>query len=102
MPGYPTFPQIEAYETHTPVLIDDIISTAATMIKTVHHLKSLGMKPPICIGVHAIFAGNAYSDLQMAGVEKIITCNTIQHESNGIDLKAVLIQKISGIFSAKA
>ncbi len=95
-----SIPQIEPYKTHTPVLIDDIISTAGTMIKTVHHLKSLGMMPPVCIGVHAIFTGNAYHDLKAAGAEKIVTCNTIQHESNGIDLNNVVIHNLDKLFKA--
>jgi len=79
-------PRVEMYEDHTPVLIDDIISTARTMIETVGHLKNTGMKAPAIIGVHAIFAGNAFEDLQKAGAGQIITCNTIQHISNKIDL----------------
>ncbi len=93
-----SIPEIEHYKNHTPILIDDIISTAATMIQTTQHLKTLGMKPPICIAVHAIFTGNAYKNLQATGVEKIITCNTVQHESNGVDVTDILIQKIGGIF----
>ena len=54
--------------------------------------KSLNMKPPICIGIHAVFAGNAYQDLLSAGVEKVVTCNTIQHVSNGIDISDSLVQ----------
>jgi ribose-phosphate pyrophosphokinase len=79
-------PHLAKYKSHTPVLVDDIISTARTMIETVGHLKRAGMKPPICIGVHAVFSGNAYKDILNAGAEKAITCNTIQHESNGIDI----------------
>ena len=81
-----SLPQVDAYKNHTPVLIDDIISTAGTMIETTAHLKKAGMKPPVCIGIHAVFAGNAYQDLLNAGVEDIITCNTIPHKSNRIDI----------------
>lgn len=79
-------PQIEKWNGRTPILVDDIISTAKTMIETVGHLKDLQFNPPVCIGVHALFAGNAYADLLEAGVEKIVTCNTVPHESNNIDV----------------
>lgn len=79
-------PEVEKYQNHTPVLVDDIISTARTMIETVDHLKKSAMKSPVCIGVHGIFAGDAYDDLIKSGVEKVITSNTIPHKSNGIDL----------------
>lgn len=81
-----SIPNIELYREFTPILIDDIISTGMTMIGTVKHLQSLKMKPPICIGVHAVFAGSSYQDLLAAPVEKIVTSNTIQHKSNGIDI----------------
>ncbi|KTC80182.1 phosphoribosylpyrophosphate synthetase [Legionella cherrii] len=93
-----SIPQIGLYQSHTPILVDDIISTAATLIKTVNHLKSLHMKPPICIGVHALFAGNAYEDLQQAGVKQIITCNTIAHASNAIDVTDLMIEAMDDLF----
>lgn len=81
-----TIPKIGAYQDHTAVLVDDIISTAMTMIETVLHLKSLGMKKIYCIGVHAVFAKNAYENLLATQVSDIITCNTISHATNKIDL----------------
>lgn len=52
------------------MLVDDIISTARTMIETVGHLQKVGMKAPVCVGIHAVFAGNAYQDLLNTGVKK--------------------------------
>lgn len=83
-------PQVENYKDYTPVLVDDIISTARTMIETVQHLKKAGMKPPVCIGVHAVFASNSFYNLKEAGTADIITCNTIPHESNRIDISDIL------------
>lgn len=83
-------PHVEKYKNHTPVLVDDIISTARTMIETVEHLKRANMKMPVCIGVHAVFAENAYNHLLASGVEQIVTCNTIQHASNQIDLSGLI------------
>ena len=79
-------PHLEKYRDRTPVIVDDIISTAGTMIATVKHLEDLGMSAPICIGVHPVFAANAFQDLLNAGVERIVTCNTIPHISNDIDV----------------
>ncbi|MDO9188161.1 MAG: ribose-phosphate pyrophosphokinase [Bacteroidia bacterium] len=84
-------PQVEEYKNYTPVLVDDIISTARTMIETVVLLNKAGMKPPVCIGVHAVFAENAYEDLIRSGVSKVVTCNTVLHESNAIDIGEIII-----------
>ena len=83
-------PHVEQYKACTPVLVDDIISTGRTMIETILHLKQAGMKVPVCIGVHAVFADNAYKDIQDAGAANIITCNTIPHPSNQIDISDLL------------
>lgn len=87
-------PDIDKYKEATPVLVDDIISTARTMIETVQHLKNTGMKPPICIGIHPVFSGNAYQELLDSGVSKIVTCNTIPHPSNAIDLSDSIAKEV--------
>jgi ribose-phosphate pyrophosphokinase len=89
-----SLPDVDKYAGYTPVLIDDIISTAETMIRTVKHLADAGMKPAVCIGVHAIFAGDAYQRLKaIAG--SIVTCNTVSHLSNKIDVSALLAGAIT-------
>lgn len=83
-------PNVETYKDYTPVLVDDIISTARTMIETVGHLKRAGMNDPVCLGVHGIFAGNAYEDLVKAGASRIVTTNSIMHASNAIQISELL------------
>ncbi len=89
-----SIPEIEKYKTHTPILIDDIIATASTMIATINHLKNAEMDNPVCIGVHAIFAEDAYQKLQAVTNNKIITCNTIEHFSNGIDVSDLIVDSL--------
>lgn len=79
-------PEFDGWRGHTPVLVDDIISTGHTMIEVLRHLTQQHITSTICIGVHAIFAGDAYQDLLSAGAARIVTCNTICHTSNQIDL----------------
>ena len=87
-------PFVEKYKEFVPVLIDDIVSTGSTMIETIGHLKNAGMKPPICIVVHAVFAWEAYKNLIKAGAEKVISCNTIAHPSNAIYIDELLVDEI--------
>ncbi|MBT4879653.1 MAG: ribose-phosphate pyrophosphokinase [Alphaproteobacteria bacterium] len=89
-----TFPDLAAYKDHTPVLVDDIISTATTMIASLQELKKEKFHPAVCIGVHGIFAGDAFKKLKSAGAERIVTCNTVPHESNKIDISAPLCEGI--------
>lgn len=92
-------PNIAQYRDHTPVLVDDIIATARTMIETVKHLQKAKMPPPVCIGIHAVFANHAYHDLLEAGIDSVVTCNTIQHQSNHIDISPLLINSLKKILN---
>lgn len=89
-------PEVDKYQNHTPVLVDDIISTARTMIETVRHLGRCGMKAPVCIGVHALFAGDALEALKQSGVGRIVSCNTVAHETNAIDVSGLLAAAWNG------
>lgn len=81
-----SIPDLRAHTDRTPVLVDDIISTARTMIAAVNHLHEQRAQPPVCIGVHAVFATGAYAALENAGPASIVTTNTIPHPSNQIDM----------------
>lgn len=81
-----SIPDITALHGRTPVLVDDIISTARTMMAAVRHLTGQGLAAPVCIGVHAIFSGDAHAELLSAGAARIVTTNTIPNSSNAIDL----------------
>lgn len=83
-------PEHEVLAGRTPVLIDDIVSSARTMIAAVGQLRAAGMPPPVCIGVHALFAGDAYDALQVAGPARVVSCDTVPHASNAIGLAAPL------------
>lgn len=85
-----SLPALAGHAGRTPVLLDDIISTARTMIAATRQLHRAGFAQPICVGVHAIFSETAFADLQVAGARKIVTCDTISHPSNGIDLTELL------------
>ncbi|HJW41864.1 MAG TPA: ribose-phosphate diphosphokinase [Rhizomicrobium sp.] len=85
------------YKDCTPVLVDDIISTAHTMIETLGELDAAGMKPAVCIGVHAIFANDAYEQLRAASPARIVTTDTIAHESNAIGIAPLLAGAIKDV-----
>ncbi len=90
-------PQMARWMRHTPVLVDDIVSTGRTMIETIRHLKAAATKPPVCVAIHGLFAGTAYAELRAAGARRIVSANTIAHESNGIDVTSLLARSILDI-----
>jgi ribose-phosphate pyrophosphokinase len=85
-----SIPDIERWRAHTPVLVDDIVSTARTMIETLRHLARVRSKPAVCIAVHGIFGGRAYEELREAGASRVVTANTVPHETNALDVTDLL------------
>ncbi|MGC5887506.1 ribose-phosphate pyrophosphokinase [Ralstonia pseudosolanacearum] len=81
----------------TPVLIDDIISTGHTMIAAAQQLQRAGLPRPLCVAVHAVFAKAAYSELSAVAAD-VVTCDTIAHPSNRIDLTEPIAAAISTMF----
>lgn len=69
---------------HTPVLIDDIVSTGKTMIEATRQLRAAGSSAPMCVAIHAVFADALLDELTAAGAAGIVTCDTIVHTSNRI------------------
>jgi ribose-phosphate pyrophosphokinase len=93
-----SMPDIEKWRTHTPILVDDIISTARTMIETIGHLIRMGLHTPVCIGVHGVFAGDAFHELSATGAT-IVTSNTIPHSTNAIDMTASLAAAVQEVLN---
>lgn len=85
-----TLPDPTVVAGRTPVLVDDIISTARTMVATIGHLQHMGLPAPVCIGVHAVFAGDAAKVLAEAGAARIVTCDTLPHPTNAISLRPAI------------
>lgn len=79
-------PELDRWRGRTPVLVDDIVSTARTMIETIGHLRKADMPPPVCLVVHAIFVDRSFEELADAGAARIVSCNTIPHDSNVLDM----------------
>lgn len=87
-----SIPNIESYQNRVPIIMDDIISTGETMIETIRHLNALKLRKPVCIAIHGIFSKDAYSNLLKNNVKDIVTCNTVFHETNQIDVSGEFIK----------
>ena len=88
-----TAPDMELGD-RTPVLIDDIISSAKTMSQAARLLNARARKRAVCIGIHAVFAPGAEEALRAAGIERVVTCDTIAHATNAIEVLDLLAEAI--------
>ena len=71
------------------VIIDDIISTGRTLLKTINHLKQFKPRGIYCFGVHGLFVGDASSRLVKSGA-KIICTNTVPNKFDKIDISGIV------------
>jgi ribose-phosphate pyrophosphokinase len=91
---------LSRWSDRTPVLLDDIVSTARTMIRTVEQLRRGSARRPICVAVHAIFADGAYDELNAAGAGLVVSCNTVLHQSNLIDVAPLVAEGLAAMLGA--
>ena len=95
-----SLPAGAAWHGRRPVLVDDIISTGRTMLATIGELRRRGAAAPVCIGIHAVFATGAHDELRAAGAARVVTCNTIAHPTNAIDVGPLLADGTRGLLDA--
>ncbi len=80
------------FKQHTPVLVDDIISSGKTLQMTLAQLQQTALPKAICIAVHGLFAGDAYHLLQQQA--EVLTCDSVPHPSNRITLAPALAEAV--------
>ncbi len=77
-----------------PVLVDDIISSGRTMAEASSLIYNQARMKVLCIGIHAIFAGDAMSILEQNSVLDVVTTNTLQHPTNRIIINSLITEFI--------
>ena len=83
-------PDVERWRNRRAVLVDDIISSGRTMEVAIKQLVALGFAPPVVLGVHGLFADDAFQRLKEAGASQIVSTNSVPHPSSEIDISEVL------------
>lgn len=93
-----TVPDALALANRHPVLVDDIVSTAHTMITAVRQIR---MNAPVsqtfpvtCLCVHPLFSGTAYADLMALPQVRVVSANAVPHASNAMDVAGLLAAAI--------
>lgn len=96
-----SLPDAALAQGRTPVIVDDIVSSGRTLVETLGHLRHLGLAPATCIATHAVFAGDAYAQLQVAGAARVVSTDTIAHPSNAISVAGILAEATTRILAQR-
>lgn len=76
------------------VLVDDVASTAETLIVAVKALIAIGVADISVLVTHALFVGDALEKLQGLGVEDIASSNSVPHSTNVVELAPVIADAV--------
>ena len=83
-------PAADRWPGRTPVLVDDIVSTGSTLAMTAGVLRAAGLPAPVCVAVHALIDAAGLARLTAAGIARFVSCNTVDHPTNAIDVSPLL------------
>lgn len=84
-----TLPDLERWRGHQPVLVDDIASSGRTLAVAARELSRRGLARPVCVVVHALFAGDAFETLAPL-CARIVSTDSVAHPTNAIVLAPLL------------
>lgn len=87
-------PDLNALHQHTPIIVDDICSSGTTLLEVAEQLQQRTLPPPLVIVVHGLFAGGAWEKLQHSSIRQLVSCNSVPHHSNAIDLSELIGEQL--------
>lgn len=90
-----SLPDLERLHGHTPVLMDDIVSTGRTLVAAIEHLRRLRLPTAVCVVIHALFAGDAWEAMRKAGAGRIVSTDSVSHPSNAISLAGPIASAVA-------
>lgn len=86
-------PNLDTLRGRTPVLIDDIVSSGATMVTAAKILLGAGLRTAICIAVHALLDSKASAELQ--GLFKdVLTFDTVPNSLSRFEVAPLIAERL--------
>jgi len=76
------------------VIVDDIASSGTTLAATARALRRAGVARIDAVVVHAVFAPGARARIRRAGVRRVVSTDSIPHETNAIALAPLLARAL--------
>lgn len=87
-------PDIDPLRDGTPVLVDDIMSSGATMISAAKMLLEAGLRPGFCIVVHAMFDEQAATELASL-VQGVLTSDSIPNRFSRFQVAPLIAGRLA-------
>jgi ribose-phosphate pyrophosphokinase len=76
------------------VIVDDIISTGGTIAQVAGHLKQKGANHVYALITHGLFAEGAYNRIRQAGVDDIITSDSVPNRFSKVSVASIFARPL--------
>jgi ribose-phosphate pyrophosphokinase len=76
------------------IIVDDIASSGATIAAVIQALRPMGIGNVDVVVVHALFERGAITRIRGAGARRIVSCDTIVHPTNAIEIAPLLAETL--------
>ncbi|WP_318284878.1 ribose-phosphate diphosphokinase [Halomonas denitrificans] len=96
-----TAPDLDGLVGHRPVLVDDILSSGATLADAARVLVAAGLPTPACAIVHGLFGDRARRTLAEAGIETLVCTDTVDAPESRIQLAAHIAPAVRRLLSSR-
>ncbi len=94
-------PEMGKWRDHTPVLLDDIVASGATMLQTLRSLQGRTSLSPVCVALHGLFAEGSLENLLAEGAGLIVTSNSIITDTSQIDISKPVAEAMVSLCEAR-
>lgn len=78
----------------TAIIIDDVISTGGTIIRSAEALKAKGVKKIYVCATHGVFAGNAYEKIEASPINKMFVTDSIPMHKKSSKIEVVSVSNL--------
>jgi ribose-phosphate pyrophosphokinase len=83
----------------TALIVDDIIDTAGTLVKTVEALQGAGATAVYAAATHAVFSGPAVERLSKSGITEVVVTNSVPLCEAGKKLSKIKVLSVAELMA---
>ena len=87
-------PDLTGLQRHTPVLVDDIAASGATLARAAELLVEAGLPQPRCVVVHGLLADRSRATLEAVGIDTLVCTDSVAVDEGIIALAPLLAPAI--------
>jgi ribose-phosphate pyrophosphokinase len=84
----------------TAVILDDIIDTAGTLVKTAEAIAKNGAKRVLACATHAVLSGPAVERIAASPLEQVVVTNTIPISAEAQERARIKVLSVAGLLAA--